>query len=181
MALKTHFADVRDPNNQKAKYDLVKDKPIVGIQQSDSEIILQHLRDLEIGRNVNGSKGVRSYGRLNTVRSRLKGLSEIIFNETGKNLISVSEEELIRVAKKMRDGTILTNKGKAFRASGDYFQAYKAFWNWYKKIQKKEGKAVEDKTEYLDTTRDKPKFNYLTFDQVKTLADSSKYVYKVMI
>ena len=45
----------------------------------------------------------------------------------------------------------------------------------------KKGVEVIEITQDLDTKQDKPKWVYLTEEQVKTLADGAKYDYKVLI
>jgi len=172
---------VIDPQHQKERYEKVRDKRVEGINPADNEIILSYLRDMELGRNVEGTKGARSHTRLLALRSRLKKLSEILNSRIHKALTTVSEEELFAVFKEMRDGTIKKPGGGTYKSVADYVKIYKAFWHWHMKVSKREGNRLIDITEDFDTSREKHKFNYFTFEQMKKMAEHSKYEHKVIM
>jgi integrase len=171
---------VYDPYNQKKRY-LSSGQSLDGISDEDRDIILRMLNDFELGKNVNGTKGERSYTRLNTVKSRLRKISKLLSTYCGKGLTTVTETELMQLFKKMKDGQIKKSDGKPYKAVADYIKIYKAFWHWHMKVMKKEDKRLSDITEDLTTKREKPKFNYFTFENMKSMAEQAKYEYKVLM
>jgi len=171
---------VFDPYNQKQRYEKFGNS-IEGITDKDREIILRMLKDFELGRNVSGSKGERSYTRLNTLKSRLRRISELLTMHYKKGLTTATEGELVQLFKNMKDGVVKKSDGKPYKAVADYIKTYKAFWHWYMKVMKKEGKRLSDITEDLTTKREKPEFNYFTFENMKSMAEQAKYEYKVLM
>lgn len=171
---------VIDPYRQKERYLRSRDC-IDGISDEDRQIILQMLMDFELGRNVNSIKGERSYIRLNTLKSRLKKISELLGDFYGKSLTTVNETELMHLFKKMKDGETSKTNGRPYKSVSDYIKVYKTFWHWYMKIMKKQDKRLPDITEDLSVKREKPKFNYFTFENMKTMAEQSRYDYKVLM
>lgn len=174
---------VIDPYNHKERYHRARNAKtsLSGIQSTDREIIVRLLEDFELGRNVNGSKGQRSYTRLNTLRSRLKRISQLLFEQYGKGLTTTEDKELMQLFGDMRSGTITKPNGKPYKAVADYIKIYKTFWHWYMKTRKKDGHRLPDITEDLTTTREKPKFNYFTFDNMKSMAEKARYEYRVLM
>ncbi|MFA6424676.1 MAG: tyrosine-type recombinase/integrase [Phycisphaerae bacterium] len=171
---------VFDPYKQKERYQR-SENILEGISDEDRKIILRMLNDFELGRNVNSTKGERSYTRLNTLKSRLKKISELLNSHYGKKLTTVTETELMLLFKRMKDGQIRKTDGKPYKAVADYIKIYKAFWHWHMKVMKKEDKRLSDITEDLTTKREKPKFNYFTFEQMKSMTEQAKYEYKVLM
>jgi integrase len=171
---------VFDPYNQKERYQRSENN-LDGISDEDRSIILRMLNDFELGRNVNGTKGERSYTRLNTLKSRLRKISELLNSQYGKGLTTVTEIELMLLFKRMKDGQIKKTDGNPYKAVADYIKIYKAFWHWYMKLMKKENKRLSDITEDLSVKREKPKFNYFTFENMKSMAEQAKYDYKVLM
>jgi integrase len=81
----------------------------------------------------------------------------------------------------MRNGDIRRRDGKKFRSVGDYVQDFKAFWHWWMKLNKKQSIEVQDICKDLDTSGEKPDWVYLTEEQIRKIADSAKYEYRVLI
>ena len=180
------MVDKIDPYKNKEKYLRWKQNiqgKIPQISRENSEIILQYLKDMELGINISMSnkKGSRSYTRLNTLRNRMVFLAKHFKTRFNKNLIEISESELCSFFTSMRNGEIKRQDGRKYKCVRDYVKIYKAFWHWYQKIMSKEGQQVPDITQYLDTTGDKPEWVYLTEEQIKQLCDEAKYEYSVLI
>jgi len=171
---------VIDPYKNAEKYKKWN-KKIKGISKENEKIILQYLEDMENGRNVSSVKGCRSYSRLNSARSRMTVVAKLFEKYTNKNLVDLTDEDVDIPFNKMRKGTIKKNNGQPYKAVADYVVIFKAFWNWYKKVMRKKGKTIPNITEDLDTSKEKPTFNYFTFDQLKKLCDNAKYDYKVLM
>jgi len=176
-----------DPYNHKVKYCNWKEKSKSGISEisnENSDIILQYLSDMEKGINIAQSsvKGSRSYIRLNSLKDRMT-----LFAKKFKELYDlaritdITEEQLMSFFSDMKSGEIKKKDGKTYISVDTYAKIFKAFWHWWIKFNKKKGIEVIEITQDLDTKQDKPKWVYLTEEQVKTLADRAKYEYKVLI
>jgi integrase len=81
----------------------------------------------------------------------------------------------------MRNGEIKRMDGKEYIGTADYIKVFKAFWHWHQKTKRKQGIEIQDITIDLDTSRDKPKWVYLTEKQVKQMCENAKYDYKVLM
>ena len=165
----------------KINYNCFKD---ADIGTRSGEILLQYLGDMEMGLNVSkdSKKGPRSYGRLISIKDK----SRFIFKKTKElfgveDITKVSEEEIHTLFSKMRNGELLRNDGKQYKSVGDYVKTFKAFWHWYQKVCKKKDKKIEDITIDLDTSQEKPKWVYLTEEEIRRLCDNVKFDYKVLI
>ena len=175
-----------DPYKNKEKYLNWKEKVKDGIDEvstANSDIILEYISDMENGLNVSAKsvKGPRSYVRLNNLKQRMIFLAKHIKQHCNFDLTDVTEEHIIKFFNAMRNGTIRRRDGKSYQATVDFVKAFKAFWHWHMKVERKKGIHVSDITEDLDTTRVKPRWVYLTEDQIKKLCDNAKLEYKVLI
>ena len=175
----------KDPYKHKERYLLWKEKTgkrISEISTQNSSIILRYLQDMEQGINVGVSKGSRSYIRLNNLKQRMIFLAKT-FEETFKlkDITKISEKEIFNFFNDMRNGEFKKMNGKEYKSPSDFVKVFKAFWHWWIKINRKEGKAIADITLDLDTSSDKPKWVYLTEEEVKLLCDNSKQDYKALL
>jgi len=81
----------------------------------------------------------------------------------------------------MEKGIIKRQDGNNFMGTHTYVKIFKAFWHWHQKVQRKKGIEIKDITLDLNTKANKPKWVYLTEDQVKQLYDRAGHKYKVLI
>jgi len=176
-----------DPYNNKEKYLEWKEKNkfrIEELSKKNSDLLLRYLNDMEMGLNVSkdSKKGSRSYSRLRTIRDRVKFLM-INFEERFKikHIIDIKDNQIHQFFNGMRTGQITRKDGGEYKSTSDYIKDFKAFWHWWMKIQNKEGVTVIDITSDLDTKKDKPKWVYLTEEQVRKLCNNAKYEYKILI
>jgi len=155
---------------------------IKGISKDNSDIIVQYLLDMENGLNVS-RKGTISYIRLNSLNQRMSFLTrEFEKRFYHKPLVKLSEREIVSIFKQMRDSQILRRNGERYLSVQDYAKVFKAFFHWYMRVENDKGREVKDITRYIDTSPIKePEFVYLTFDDVKKLAENAKYNYRVLI
>lgn len=179
------------------KIDLYKDKErylkwkqdveksgIKGLPKENSDLIVRYISDMENGLNVSAKsvKGSRSFIRLNTLRVRLafvfRGL-EVGFGI--RNISDLKEEHICKFFNTMRNGSLKRKDGKEYQSVRDYVKCFKAFWHWYQKVNRKEGKEIDDITSDLDVSAEKPKWVYFNEEQVKRLCDNAKYEYKVLM
>ena len=176
-----------DPYNHKDFYLKWKENlkgDIPEISKENSDLILHYLEDMELGLNVSNSsrKGARGYARLRSLKIRLIFLSKKLKELFGTDpIIKITERQIHELFSGMRNGKITRLDGKAYRSVADYVKIFKAFWHWYQKVKKKEGIEIPDITADLDTSYDKPKWVYLTEEQIKKLCDNTKFEYKVLI
>lgn len=177
-----------DPYKHKERYFNWKGKAlkegIEGISKYNSDLILQYLTDMENGINVSvkSVKGARGYSRLNTLREKM-----LFFSRRFKEIYNldkvteINEEQLILLFSKMRKGEILKADGKNYLSVNYFVKSFKSFWHWWQTINRKNGAKIQDLTTDLDSRGDKPKWVYLTEEQIKRLCDNAKYEYKVLI
>jgi hypothetical protein len=176
-----------DPYKHKERYLAWKEKNpsrISEISKENSDIILHFLRDMEAGLNIciNSKKGSRSYIRLNVLKQRMISLSKIFENRYCLNKITdITEDQIFEFFLGMRNGTIKRLDGKDYLSPKYFVKDFKAFWHWWMKINRKQGIEIKDITLDLDTSGEKPKWVYLTEEQVKKLGNEAKYNYKVLI
>lgn len=177
----------RDPHNHKERYlawiEKVQDR-IPEISEDNSKIILRYILDMERGLNISKGtkKGARSYPRLNNIKQRVIFMTKEL--EKRFNLVDItkiSEEQIFNFFNDMRNGTFRRKDGEIYLSIADYVKSFKAFWHWYIKISKKKGVEVIDITEDLDTSREKPKWVYLTEEEIRKLCSDAKFKYRVLI
>lgn len=176
-----------DPYKHKERYLAWKEKNlsvIPGISKENSDLTLHYLNDMEQGLNISSTskKGSRSYIRLNVLKQRLTSLSRAFekrFNLT--KITDITESQLFSFFVDMRNGVIKRNDGKTYTSPRNFVKDVKSFWHWWIKINKKQGIEIKDITVDLDASEDKPKWVYLTEEQVKKICNEAKYEYKVLI
>lgn len=176
-----------DPYNHKEKYENWKAKcnnGIPDISKTNSDLLLQYLRDMEIGINIciESKKGARSFIRLVSLRDKItfimKKISQIYKLE---DITKLTEEQILVFFSDMFNGKITKVNGGKYIAVRDYIKIFKSFWHWYQKISKKKGVEIPDITANLDCEYAKPSWVYLTEEEIRKLCNKSKYDYKVLI
>jgi len=176
-----------DPYHHKEKYLAWKEKNKQGIPdigKENSDLTLQYINDMERGINISSAstKGSRSFIRLNTLRDKLCFFSKK-FKEIYRvdKVTDINEEQLISFFSDMKNGVLKRKDGRKYLSVSTYSNVFKAFWHWHMKINKKQKIEITDITLDLDTRQEKPKWVYLTEEQVKKLCDNARYDYKVLI
>jgi len=176
-----------DPYKHKERYLKWKksvNNKIPDISKENSEIILKYLNDMEIGVNISSVsvKGSRGYNRLNTLKDKLIFFSKKFNSSFNLGCITeISEEQLFQFFSDMEKGIIKRKDGGEFMGVNTYVKIFKAFWHWHQKIARKQNIEIKDITLDLNTHSNKPKWVYLTEEQVKRLCDKAKYEYKVLM
>ena len=175
-----------DPYNHEGRYRAWQEQVkngIEGISEVNSKLILQYVSDMEHGLNVSikSVKGGRSFIRLNTLREKMLFFARRFKIECGlDDFTKITEEQVILFFSKMRRGEIKRNDGKTYMSVQYYVKSFKAFWHWWQTINRKKGIKISDITIDLDSRGDKPKWVYLTEEQIKKLCDNAKHHYKVL-
>ncbi|MBU0958899.1 MAG: hypothetical protein KKB31_03050, partial [Nanoarchaeota archaeon] len=160
------------------------EKGIPGMSRYNSDITLRYLDNMENGINISTKnvKGSRSHIRLNTIREKMK-FFDLKFKEKYNldKITDINEEQLCIFFSEMRRGIIRRVDGKQYKSTSYSVRDFKAFWHWWMKINRKRGREIPDITIDLDTREDKPKWVYLSEEQVKKLCDNANYKNKVLI
>jgi len=177
-----------DPYNHKGKWLRWKDKVqklggIPDISKQNSDIILRYLRDMELGINTSlGShKGARSSIRLNSIKQRLIFLSKKFKDIFGvDDLTELTEEQICSFFVDMRNGVVRRQDGGRYRATKDFVKSFKAYWHWWQRVARKDGKKIADITLYLDSSGEKPEWVYLDEKQIRIFWESCNLKYRLI-
>ncbi len=176
-----------DPYKHQERYLSWKESVKNGIpdlSKENSDIILDYVFDMEHGLNISGKnkKGSRSFTRLNSLRQRMIFLSKK-FNEIYdiRDVTKITERDLHIFFSGMRNGTIKRVDGGTYRDPANFVKIFKAFWHWHQKVNRKKGIDVDDITVDLDTSKEKPKWVYLTEEQIWKMCENVTFKYKALI
>lgn len=159
---------MRDVNYHKGTYDNWKEYAlkygIEGISKKSSDWIMKFLFDLEEGKNLGrGSrKGPRSYIRLNSYRHKLTQWSKFIEDKGKASIMDADVNTLHAIMTELREDY-------APASLSSFGREFKAFWNWYMRTQRMEGKAIYNIAEDLESAAPKSRFCYITKEQVEEL------------
>jgi len=180
-----------DPHKSEKKYkEWRHDKgaPFKGVSSKNRELLIQYLDDMEIGTNTSivTKRGPRSYIRLRNLKSKVHTWAIIIQEEMNLDFmpdIIHKEREFLYLIKKLRDEQINSRtKSKApLKGIGSLIKVFKAFWHWYQQVQRKQGIQIEDIVQDIDGHDPKPKFNYITIEQLNQLCSEASYEYRVLM
>jgi len=160
------------------------EKGIQGISKENSELILQYLKDMAYGLNVasNSVKGARSPRRLNDVKDKMIIFAKKFSDLYGiQDLTKLEENQVFSLFSRMQLGDIKTKKGTNYKSVDTFAKTFKAFWHWHQKVNRKKEIEIKDITRDLDARGEKPDWVYLTEEQIRKLANSVSFEYKVLI
>lgn len=179
-----------DPYKHEQAYNSwkAKGRPLPGIREPSARLIRDLIADMEIGANINPSskKGARSFGRLRNLKAKMHTMTLLLQQEYSIDSLTDLENQDMKILmffKNMREGKYKSRRieGETLQAVGTYARAFKTFWHWHQRRERKNGRDVRDVTMDLDATSVKPKFNYFTIDDVKRMCDNAKYDYKILM
>jgi len=177
----------RDPYKHKERYlKWLKEniRGIKGISLMNSSLILAYLYDMQEGLNVavKSKKGPRSYTRLNNIIQRMVFLAKAFEKIYGLEDISQIDENTLHIYfNKIKNGEIRRLDGRVYQDPANFVKIFKAFWHWWQKVNRKEGNEIRDITIDLDAIRDKPKWVYMSEEQIEKLCEKASFEYKVLI
>ena len=153
------------------------------LSKRNSELLLRYIFDMEIGANVSikSKRGARSYHRLNAVRQKVSKVFRFLQEENVKDVSKLTDKKIQVLFDDMRKGVILTEKGNKYKATADYVKGFKSFWHWYMKVCSKDGKTVQDITEYVDSSsEEKPSWVYMDEKQIQKLLKEASPHYSML-
>jgi site-specific recombinase XerD len=126
----------RDIRNDQARYNAwieeVKETGIPNLTKENSDLIIQHIEDMEAGRNVNrkSKAGRRGYNTLNTRRSWLIVIFKNLEKRGIKDITEITEKQIHDFFDDVKKGIVKTQKGKTYGKSvRDQIKAFRALWN----------------------------------------------------
>ncbi len=157
----------------KWKEDVVVEGEL-GLSRENSDILIQYLFDMEVGRNVSrkSKRGARSYIRLIAARYKLSMLFRLLQERGVADVRASTEEQIVKLFNDFEKGVIKTLKGEKYKSVCDYAKTFKAFWHWWMKVNRKQDIIIDDITEEINTAqREQPKFVYLTKENVEALME----------
>lgn len=176
-----------DPYKHKERYERWKYErhaALPSVSDVNAELIRSFLFDMELGINTARAsrRGPRSHIRLNTLKAHLTILARW-FEKSHQleSLADCTQELAARVFGDIRSGVIRRKDGKPYASAGDLVKDFKTFWHWHIKRQRQAGAAVEDIAYHLDARVRKPKWVYLTAEQVYSLCDAATFKYRVLM
>lgn len=143
----------------------VLDSGIEGISKVNSKLIMDYIFDMEKGENVarGSKKGARGYGGLNVNRLKLIQTAKMLERQKIKDMSKVTQKQIHKLFDDLYKGRIVREiDGKPYKLVADFITRYKSFWHWWMKINKKEGKKVEDICEDLEMRKAAVNFVYFT-------------------
>lgn len=142
-----------------------------GIKKEDWKILVDFLKDMELGLNTpKEKKGKRDSGTLLNLSSHNKFFLE----NFKKPLIKLSKEDLHILEKDIQEGKILKRNGQKFTAFGNYIKDFKVFWHWGKRTNR----FKEDITEDVTSKTDKPHWIYMNETDIKRFFNSLSLDYR---
>lgn len=177
-----------DPYKHKERYENwkleISKSSMPNISKVNSDLIIQYVTDMEHGLNVSPKsvKGGRSYIRLNTLREKM-GYFARTFKEiyTLDDVTEITEDQIVLFFSKMKRGEICRQDGKHYKSYPHFVKVFKAFWHWWQIVNRKKGIEIKDITVDLDSRGDKPKWVYLTEEQIRKLCMNARFDYRVLI
>ncbi len=153
------------------------------VSDENSRIILQYLYDMEQGLNISSyaKKGPRSFRRLNDLRQRLLFITKKLEERGVKDLTKISEHEIHVFFTDIRRGIIKRLDGGNYKDVRNFVKLFKSFWHWHQKVNRKKGIEIYDLTVDLDASIDKPRWVYLTEEQIMRLCNEANFKYRVLM
>lgn len=186
MAMKENDINVIDPYGHERAYKnwrVNHSDKIEEVSESNSKIILQYIYDMEQGLNISSyaKKGPRSYRRLNDIRQRFLSIVKKLEERGVKDILKISEHDLHVFFTDMRRGVIKKRDGGNYKDVRNFVKLFKAFWHWHQKVNRKRGVEIYDLTVDLDASVDKPRWVYLTDEQIMMLCNKANFKYRTLM
>jgi len=175
--------EVRDIGNTAERYKNwiaeVKEQGIVGLNLINSKLLIQHIEDLETGRNTDRkhAKGSRGFNTLLTRKVWLIIIFRNLEKRGIKDISKITEEQIHKYFDDVKKGIVkkLNGKGDYGKSIRDQIKAFNCFWHWWMRVNRKiytqtngkKGKMIPDITEELSAEKNGEEFVYFTFENLK--------------
>jgi len=166
----------RDGYNFESKWIKWKEKNFKGINQirkEDSKVLIEFLKDMELGMNVpKEKKGKRSAGTLLNLAEH----NILLSNLFKKPFLKLKKIEAHELENKIEKGVIKRKNGKNYIAFGNYIKDGKAFYNWMVRT----GRIKENIFDDISSKTEKPHWVYLTEEQAKEFFNKLTFYYRAL-
>jgi hypothetical protein len=179
-----YLRQVEEPLRRRMKVDVFKrkqsylnwkeraqDEGIPSISKKNSDLVIQYVRDMETGQNIakGSAKGGRSYPRLCNLVQRMTWIARMLEERGVDDLGECNEQTAFSLFSDMERGVLLTQSGKPYKSFGDYARVFKAFWHWWMKVNRKQGRIIADITDDICTNATPAPFVYISKDRLEKM------------
>lgn len=149
----------------------VHEEGIPELSKSNSDLVIRYVLDMESGQNIakGSAKGGRSYPRLCNLVQRLTWIARQLEERGVPDLRACSEKSAFTLFSEMERGVLLSRKGTPYKSFGDYAKVFKAFWHWWMKVNRKEGRTIADITEDIRSTSSHSPFVYVSKERLEEM------------
>lgn len=143
-----------------------------GIRKDNWNLLIDFLKDMEIGLNTGKVKGKRDVGTLLNLSSHNK----LFLQHFKKSLSELTKTDLHKFENDISTGKILKRNKKKYIAFGNYIKDFKVFWSWLIRTNQVE----EDITEDLTSKTEKPHWVYLNEKDIRMFFNHLSFDYRVL-
>ena len=136
-------------------------KSIKGIKREDHKLLIEFLKDMELGLNTPvGMNGKRGAGTLLNLSSH----NLFFLRNFKKPLLKITKKDLHELEDNVTRGVIKKRNGETFAQFGNYIKDFKVLWHWLQRTKK----VKEDITNDISAKTSKPSWVFLSEEQIKT-------------
>lgn len=148
--------------------DRVLAEGVEGLSPENSDLVIRYVLDMESGQNIakGSAKGGRSYPRLCNLVQRMTWIARMLEERGVCNIGECGEKAAFSLFSDMERGILLSRYGKPYKSFGDYAKVFKAFWHWWMKVNRKEGRMIVDITEDIRSHSSLTAFVYVSKDRL---------------
>lgn len=180
----------RDPYKHKERWlkwkaEIKAKGGIPEVSEANSVITLKYLYDMEMGINLGKGcpKDPRDPSRLNDLRGKMLFFSKKFDEHLNiKDLTKVTKLDLHTLIKMMKDGVIKKENGEKYQDTKTFARDFKAFWNWWIKVNAEKDIFIKVITDDLNTRpKEESHFVFLKKSEIKRLLDEINFEYRTKI
>ena len=149
----------------------VLEEGVPGISAENTNVFIQYILDMETGTNTatGSKKGGRSYPRLCNLAQRMTWILRMLEKRGVHDVRSCEEKVVVSLFADMDRGVVRTKTGERYHSVGDYAGVFKAFWHWWMKVNRKQGRVLPDITEDISTRSEKSSFVCVSKEDLEKL------------
>lgn len=155
------------------------------VSKANSDIILAYLNDME--RGINLGKGCPKTRRKPSRLNDLKGKMVFFANHFEQKynipiLTSVTKRDIHQLIMDMDEGVIEKQNGGKYQDTKTFARDFKAFWNWWIKVNAEKDIFIKVITDDLNTRPlEESHFVFLKKSELKRLLDKVNFNYRTQI
>ncbi len=151
---------------------------INNISKHNSDLILEFLKDYELGLNVGMFKGRRTPATLTKLRHQLLFFCRQFNNDLDK----VEKKDLHKLFLDMEEGIIKKNSGHNYIGVGEFVKSSKSLYGWLMRTERLTKNPTTDLSiSFSNGSGRKPNWVYLGNEKMKELIDYARGDYRALI